>query len=55
MPGDAPHAITDGNDIRRKYTNSSFYVIPESFNNPSNFADINWQDQIFRNGAHPAP
>lgn len=51
LPGDAPHAITDGNDIRSKYTNSSFYMIPESFNDPKNFPDINWQDQIFRNAA----
>ncbi|WP_097128674.1 SusC/RagA family TonB-linked outer membrane protein [Spirosoma fluviale] len=48
MPGDAPHTINDPNSIREKYTNSSFYVIPESFNDPNNFADINWQDQIFR-------
>ncbi len=48
LPGDAPHTINDPNSVRQRYTNSSFYVIPESFNNPSNFADINWQDQIFR-------
>jgi TonB-linked SusC/RagA family outer membrane protein len=51
LPGNAPHSITDGNDIRSKYTNSSFYIIPESFNDPNNFPDINWQDQIFRNAA----
>jgi len=48
LPGDAPHTINDPNSIREKYTNSSFYVIPESFNDPSNYGDINWQDQIFR-------
>ncbi|GAA4465752.1 TonB-dependent receptor [Nibrella saemangeumensis] len=48
LPGDAPHSITDGNAIRQKYTNSSFYIIPESFNDPSNFGEINWQDEIFR-------
>ena len=48
LPGDAPHTINDPNSIREKYTNSSFYVIPDSFNDPANFGDINWQDQIFR-------
>jgi TonB-linked SusC/RagA family outer membrane protein len=48
MPGNAPHTINDPNSVRQKYTNSGFYVIPESFNDPSKFADINWQDQIFR-------
>ena len=48
LPGDAPHTINDPNSVRERYTNSSFYVIPESFNNPGNFPDINWQDQIFR-------
>ncbi|QJW92347.1 SusC/RagA family TonB-linked outer membrane protein [Spirosoma taeanense] len=48
MPGDPPHSITDGNAIRQKYTNSNFYIIPESFNDPKNFGEINWQDEIFR-------
>jgi len=48
MPGDAPHTINDSNEMRSKYTNANFYIIPESFNNPDNFPDINWQDQIFR-------
>ncbi|HEX9958961.1 MAG TPA: TonB-dependent receptor [Fibrella sp.] len=48
LPGDAPHTINDPNSVREKYTNSSFYVIPDSFNDPSKFPDINWQDQIFR-------
>ncbi len=48
LPGDAPHTINDPNSVREKYTNSSFYVIPESFNDPKNFADNNWQDMIFR-------
>ncbi|MFD1143585.1 TonB-dependent receptor [Larkinella insperata] len=48
LPGDAPHTINDPNSVRERYTNANFYVIPESFNNPGNFADINWQDQIFR-------
>ncbi|WP_460912992.1 SusC/RagA family TonB-linked outer membrane protein [Spirosoma areae] len=48
LPGDAPHTINDPNAIREKYTNSSFYVIPENFNDPNNFPDNNWQDQIFR-------
>lgn len=51
MAGDPPHTINDSNEMRSKYTNASFYMIPESFNNPSNFADINWQDQIFRTAA----
>ncbi len=48
LPGDPPHTINDPNSMREKYTNASFYTIPESFNNPDNFPDINWQDQIFR-------
>ena len=48
MAGDPVHTINDSNEMRSKYTNASFYTIPESFNNPGNFADINWQDEIFR-------
>ena len=48
LSGDAPHTINDPNSVRERYTNSSFYVIPESFNDPGKFPDINWQDQIFR-------
>ncbi len=48
LPGDPAHTINDPNSMREKYTNASFYTIPESFNNPANFPDINWQDQIFR-------
>ena len=48
MPGNAPHTISDPNEVRSKYTNANFYIIPESFNDPGNFADVNWQDEIFR-------
>jgi TonB-linked SusC/RagA family outer membrane protein len=51
MPGDPPHTINDPNEMRSKYTNANFYIIPESFNDPSNFGDINWQDEIFRNAS----
>ena len=49
MAGDPPHTIHDSNEMRSKYSNSSFYIIPESFNDPSNFVDMDWQDEIFRN------
>lgn len=48
LPGDAPHTINDSNDMRSKYSNSSFYTIPQSFYDPNNFPDNNWQDLIFR-------
>jgi TonB-linked SusC/RagA family outer membrane protein len=49
MAGDPPHTIHDSNEMRSKYSNSSFYIIPESFNDPSNFGEVDWQDLIFRN------
>ena len=49
MAGDPVHTITDPTSMRQKYSNSSFYIIPDIFNDPKNFADIDWQDQIFRN------
>lgn len=51
MPGDPAHTIHDSNEMRSKYTNSNFYMIPEAFNDPSKFPDINWQDEIFRNAS----
>lgn len=51
MPGDPAHTIHDSNAMRSKYTNSNFYIIPEAFNDPSKFPDINWQDEIFRNAS----
>lgn len=49
MAGDPPHTIFDSNEMRQKYSNSNFYVIPESFNDPSNFGEVDWQDEMFRN------
>ncbi|HEX8060128.1 MAG TPA: TonB-dependent receptor, partial [Cyclobacteriaceae bacterium] len=49
MAGDPPHTINDPNSMRQKYSNSSFYIIPDAFNDPANFGNVNWQDQIFRN------
>lgn len=48
LPGNAPHSINDPNSLRETYSNSSFYIIPESFNDPSNFADTDWQEELFR-------
>lgn len=49
MAGDPVHTISDPTSMRQKYSNSSFYIIPDNFYDPSNFVDIDWQDQIFRN------
>lgn len=49
MDGDPPHTIFDDNETRQKYSNSNFYIIPESFNDPSNFGEVDWQDEMFRN------
>ncbi|WP_411273923.1 SusC/RagA family TonB-linked outer membrane protein [Daejeonella sp.] len=49
MAGDPVHKITDPNSMRQKYSNSSFYIIPDIFNDPKNFGEVDWQDQIFRN------
>jgi TonB-dependent starch-binding outer membrane protein SusC len=49
MAGDPVHTISDNTAMRQKYSNSSFYIIPDIFNDPKNFGDVNWQDQIFRN------
>lgn len=49
MAGNPPHTIHDSNEMRSKYSNSSFYIIPESFNDPSNFGEVDWQEEIFRN------
>jgi TonB-linked SusC/RagA family outer membrane protein len=49
MAGNPPHTIHDSNEMRSKYSNSGFYIIPESFNDPSNFGEVDWQDLIFRN------
>lgn len=49
LPGDAAHTIFDDNAMREKYSNSSFYIIPESFNDPANFGEVDWQDEMFRN------
>lgn len=48
LPGDPMHTISDSNEMRERYTNSSFYIIPEAFNDPSNFVDTDWQDELFR-------
>ena len=48
MTGDPVHTITDPTSMRQKYSNSSFYIIPDAFNDPKNFGDVDWQDQIFR-------
>ncbi|MGV3588773.1 MAG: SusC/RagA family TonB-linked outer membrane protein [Adhaeribacter sp.] len=49
MAGDPAHTINDPNEMRQKYSNSSFYIIPESFNDPNNFVDTDWQDVMLRN------
>lgn len=49
MTGDPAHTITDNNAMRQKYSNSSFYIIPDIFNDPKNFAEVDWQDELFRN------
>ena len=48
MAGDPVHTISDNTAMRTKYTNSSFYIIPDNFNDPNNFVNIDWQDQLFR-------
>jgi len=48
LPGDAPHTINDPNSLRETYSNSSFYTIPDDFNDPNNFVDTDWQDELFR-------
>jgi len=49
LPGNPPHTILDDNSIRETYSNSSYYIIPEDFNDPNNFVDTDWQDELFRN------